>query len=123
MGPRGRRAPCERRLPARGRDPARSSPDAAPRYRRASRRANGAWSSGGSGFALEERDEAGDLVAQVAAVDDHVDGALLQQELRALEAFRKRLANGLLDHARTCETDQRAGLGDDDVADEGEARG
>ena len=51
----------------------------------------------------------------------HVDRALLEQELGALEAFGQLLAHGLLDHARAGEADQRAGLGDHEVADEGEA--
>ena len=63
-----------------------------------------------------------ELVAHLAAVDDHVDRAVLQQELGALEAFGQRFAHGLLDHARPGETDQRARLGDDHVADHREAR-
>ena len=51
-------------------------------------------------------ERARDHRAQLAAVDDHVDGALVEQELGALEAFRQLLADGLLDHARACKTDQ-----------------
>ena len=71
---------------------------------------------------LQQRDDARELVAHLAAVDDHVDRAVLEQELGALEALRQRLAHGLLDHARAGEADQRLGLGDHDVADDGEAR-
>ncbi len=46
----------------------------------------------------------------------------LEQELGALEALGQRLARGLLDHARTREADQRARLGDVDVAEHREAR-
>src|SRR5437868_1335778 len=74
-------------------------------------------------LALEERDEAGRAIAQLPPVDDHVDRALLEEELRALEAFGQRLAHRLLDDARAGESDERAGLGDDDIADEREARG
>src|SRR5688572_18791206 len=63
-----------------------------------------------------------DLVARMPAIEDHVDGALLEQELRALEALGQRLARRLLDDARARETDQRAGLGDVDVAEQREAR-
>ena len=41
----------------------------------------------------------------------------------ALEAFRQLLADGLLDDARAGEADQRAGLGDLDVAQHGVGRG
>src|SRR2546423_11709165 len=64
-----------------------------------------AGSSFGDGLSLEERDEARDLLAQVAPVHDHVDGALLQQEFRALETFGQRLAHRLLDDARAGEAD------------------
>ena len=65
----------------------------------------------------------GDAVAQVAAVDDQVDRAVLEQELAALEAFGQRLAHGLLDDARAGEADQRARLGDVEVAEHRQARG
>src|SRR6185295_12519629 len=62
------------------------------------------------------REQRRDLVAGVPAIENHVDGALLEQELGALESFGQRLAGRLLDDARPRETDQRAGLGDVDVA-------
>ena len=46
-----------------------------------------------------------------------------QQVFGALEALGQLLAHGLLDHARAGEADQRAGLGDLDVAQHGEAGG
>src|SRR5690606_23121156 len=58
----------------------------------------------------ELRDHGGDLVTRPPPIDDHVDRALLEQELGALEADRQSLLHGLLDHARAGETDQRAGL-------------
>ena len=51
------------------------------------------------------------------AVDDHVDHAVLEQVFGALEAFGQSLADGLLDHARAGEADERAGLGDLHVAE------
>src|SRR5690349_12306313 len=99
--------PCGPAPPAPGRDRARSSQGAARRCARASLRACG--SSFGQRLAFQERDEARHALAQLAAVHDHVDGALLQQELGALEAFGERLAHGLLDHARAGEADERAG--------------
>ena len=48
---------------------------------------------------------------------------MLEQVFGALEAFRQLLAHRLLDDARAGEADQRAGLGDLDVAQHGEARG
>src|SRR5690554_5004162 len=54
------------------------------------------------------REQRRDLIARLPPVDDHVDRALLEQELGALETFGQRLAGGLLDHARPGEADQRA---------------
>jgi hypothetical protein len=61
------------------------------------------------------------LSRSLAPVDDHVDGALFEQELGALETLRQFLAHRLLDDARAGKADQRTRLGDHDVADEGEA--
>jgi hypothetical protein len=72
---------------------------------------------------LQQGHQRGQFVTQLAPVDDHVDGALLEQEFGALKAFRQRLAHGLLDHARAGEADQRARFGNDDIAYEGETRG
>ena len=48
---------------------------------------------------------------------DPVDEAVLEQELRALEAGRQLLGDGAGGHARAGEPDQRVGFGDVDVAD------
>jgi len=53
-----------------------------------------------------------DPVAHLAAVDNHVDGSVLEQEFAALEALRQRFAHGLLDDPGTGEADQRAWLGE-----------
>src|SRR5690606_25419529 len=82
------------------------------------------WPCSGKRFGrllLQEREQRGDLVAHVAAIDDHVDRALLEQELGALEALGELLAHGLLDDPRAGEPDERFRLGDDDVPEEAEA--
>ncbi len=56
-------------------------------------------------------------VLQRVAVDDHVDHAMLEQIFGALESFGQFLADGLLDHPLAGEADQRARLGDLDVAE------
>ena len=63
-----------------------------------------------------------DALAHVAPIDDHVQRAVLEQELAALEALGQRLAHGLLDDARTGEADERARLGQVEVAEHREAR-
>src|SRR5690349_936210 len=78
--------------------------------------------SGVGGHSLEQSQHGVQPVAQLPAVDDHVDGALLEQELGALEAFGQLLAHRLLDYARAGEADQRLRLGEHHVADHGEAR-
>jgi hypothetical protein len=49
------------------------------------------------------------LIAHVLAVGHAVEHAVIEQVLRALEAFGQLLADGLFDDARPGETDQRAG--------------
>ena len=58
----------------------------------------------------QDRQHGRDARPQLAPVHDHVDGAVLEQELAALEALGQRLAHRLLDHAGTSEPDQRARL-------------
>ena len=48
---------------------------------------------------------------------------MLEQKLAALKPFGQLLANGLLDDARTGEADQRAGFGNIQIAQHGEAGG
>src|SRR6185503_148534 len=79
-------------------------------------------SSGQCGPRGQLREQRRDLIARVAAIENHVDGALLEQELGALEALGQRLARRLLDDARARETDQRAGLRNIDVAEQRETR-
>src|SRR5579883_2813078 len=68
---------------------------------------------------LEQPDE---RLFELAPVDDHVDGALLQQELGGLELIRQTLANRLLDDAASREADHRLRFRDDDVGLKGERR-
>src|SRR5207253_1973238 len=60
------------------------------------------------------------LLAHLLAVDDGVDHPVLQKELAPLEPLGQLLADGLLDHPRPGESDQRLRLGEDDVAEKGE---
>ena len=71
----------------------------------------------------EGRQQIGQARPQLGTMHDHVDGAMLKEELATLEAFRKLLADGLLDHARTGEADQRLGFADDHVAEHRQAGG
>src|SRR5260370_41593274 len=66
---------------------------------------------------------AGDKGFEVLAVDDGVEKAVLEQEFRALESFGEFLANGLLDDARSSESNERAGLANIEVAEHGETGG
>src|SRR5947208_2457364 len=65
----------------------------------------------GHRLALEQGDEARGAVPQLAPVDDHVDRAFFEEELRALESLGQRFAHRRLDDARARESDERAGLG------------
>src|ERR1700716_3963877 len=68
--------------------------------------------SGGGGRQLQQQpQQRRDPVAHLAAVDNHVDGSVLEQEFAALEALRQRLAHGLLDDPGACEADQLLGFG------------
>src|SRR5437867_1309154 len=63
------------------------------------------------------------MVASIAALDDEIELAVLEEELGALETLRERLTDGLGDDAGSGEADQGSRLGDDHVAEHGEARG
>src|SRR5690606_34639253 len=67
------------------------------------------------GASAQQADEGREALAQILPVDDGVDHPVLEQELAALEALRKLLADGLLDHAGAGKADERLGLGDDHV--------
>src|SRR5882762_5914495 len=66
-----------------------------------------------------EVQRAPDVRLHVFTVDHGVEHAVLQQELAALNPFRQLLTDGLLNHARSGETDQRARLGDVQIAQHG----
>ncbi len=67
-------------------------------------------------------EDARNLALHVEAAHDAVDHPVREQELAALEPLGQLLADGALDDARPCEPDERAGLGEVHVAQEGEAR-
>src|SRR6266571_1580223 len=73
------------------------------------------------GLPLQNGKKIRELVAHLAPVDDHIDCALLEQELRTLKALGELLAHGLLDDARPGETDERTRFGNHDITDHGEA--
>src|ERR1043166_2519980 len=54
---------------------------------------------------------------EVATMDDTVEHAVIEQELRGLKPFRQILPERLLDDARSTKTDNRAGLGENRVAE------
>jgi hypothetical protein len=64
-----------------------------------------------------------EVLLEVFAGDDRVEEAVGEQEFGALEAFGELLADGLLDDAGAGEADERAGFGDVEVAEHGEAGG
>src|SRR2546425_1152484 len=70
----------------------------------------------------EEGENAAEHLLEVAPLDDHVELSVRQQELRALESLGKRLTDRLGDDRRPGKADQRARLGEDDVAEHREAR-
>src|SRR5262245_62391227 len=71
----------------------------------------------------EERENAAKRVLEFAPLDDQVELAVREQEFRPLEALGKRLPDRLGDDPRSGEPDQRARLGENDVAQHREARG
>src|SRR6266481_8372344 len=66
---------------------------------------------------------AGDKGLELLAVDDGVEESVFEQEFGALETFGEFLANGLLDDARSSESNKRAGFANVEVAKHGEAGG
>ena len=71
----------------------------------------------------QEPAQLGDGRAQIVAMHHHIDHAVVAQIFRLLKSVRQFLANGLLDDARAGEADQRAGLGDLNVAEHRIGRG
>src|SRR5438128_1000212 len=61
--------------------------------------------------------EESDPLLELVARDDLIDEAVLEEELRALEAGRQLLADRLAGHARAREADERSRLREDDVAE------
>src|SRR4051794_37153026 len=71
----------------------------------------------------QEPDDAAYGLAQIMAVDNHIDHAVCFEILSALKAFRQFFADRLLDDARSGKADERSGLGDMDIAQHGIRRG
>ena len=74
------------------------------------------------GLTHQQAQQRAEFLAHVAPIDDHVERAVIEQELAALETFGQRLAHRLLDDARPGETDQRARLRDVEIAEHRETR-
>ena len=87
----------------------------ADRHRRLRRRARAA--------APMNRSARASVALHLAAIDDQVEHAVLDEELAALESFGQLLPDRLLDDARPGEADQRLRLGDVQIAEHREAGG
>ena len=84
-------------------------------------------SGGGLGAGTRRRRAAqaqkmGDRGPELVPRDDRIDEPVLEHELGGLEPLRELLLDRLLDDAAAGEADQCAGLGQDKVGLEGEAR-
>src|ERR1700749_2817727 len=71
------------------------------------------------GIWRHEIESASDIGLHISAMHHSIKHSVLNQELAGLEAFRQFLADGLLDHARTSEADQRSRLGNVQIAQHG----
>src|SRR5271165_1595809 len=69
---------------------------------------------------LHEVQRARDVVLEIAAMHHGVKHAVLEEKFAALEAFGQLLADGLFDHTRPREADERARFGDVQIAQHGE---
>src|SRR6185295_17443223 len=99
----------------------RSSPSRMPRPSRRARIASALGpppeaftrvSSTSRSMAIEVLQTASERPLELGAGNDEVEEAVLQEELAGLEPFGQALADRLLDHPRSGETDQGARLGD-----------
>ena len=66
--------------------------------------------------AHQQPQNAAQSFGQLVAVNDHIDHAMLQQILGALETFRQFFLDCILNDTRARKTDKRAGLGDLNIA-------
>jgi len=94
-----------------------------PRGRGAARGVMALWPPGAGnscqGSGLEQPELLGQRGLELLALDDVVEEAVLHDELGGLEALGQVSADGLAHHARPGEADQRARLGDVQVAQHG----
>ena len=79
----------------------------------------GLAAEGNVGAGRKQAAQARQRIAQLVAVDDHIDHAVGQEVFGLLEALGQLLADGLLDDAGAGEADQRPWLGDLHVAQHG----
>ncbi len=68
-------------------------------------------------FVHHEVQRSNERVAQLAAVDDHVDHSVFEKEFASLKSFRQLLTDSLFDHTRPGKTDQRLWFGHDNVTE------
>src|SRR6187455_2911901 len=103
---------CRRRRAGPGSSPAPAACPPSPRLaaRGAGPRLRDTSWSRLDGTRSEEGEDAAERLAQLAALDDHVELTVLEEELRALEAVGQRLPDRLRNHPRAREADEGAGL-------------
>src|SRR5262245_25870890 len=104
----------------RGRERSKSTPSRPSECSHSSARRYASSSGSDDTLCRQVTQQAADLGLQLAAVHDEIEHAVLEQELRPLESFGQLLPERLLDDPRTGESDERARLGQDDVAEHGE---
>src|SRR4249920_3737645 len=88
-----------------GPSPTRPRMPSVPKYLRFDISVRSGFGNQRRGLAHHHREQRGQAIAHLAAIDDQVDGAVLDQEFGTLETFRQRFAHGPLDHARAGEAD------------------
>src|SRR6185503_17348444 len=89
---------------------------------------SGATSSFDIGFAADlgvhhEVQQQGNVVTQLATIDNLIDHSVVEKELGFLKVFREFLTDGLFDHAWPGKADECFWLSDDNVAKHRETRG
>ena len=76
----------------------------------------------GSWLTREHGQDGRDLLPHLPSIDNHVQGAVLQQEFAPLESVRQRLADGLLNDTGSSKSDECLGFRDIQVSKHGQAR-
>src|SRR5947207_11159014 len=101
-----------------------SRPSLMPKVSSAKRRSSNDWLRrlDGRDLRAHELQRARQRGFQLAAVDDQIEHAVVEQELAALEPFGQLLADGLLDDARSGEADECLRLRDVEIPEHRETR-